>query len=223
MKKTIAFGLSLLLALSLAACGGSGKDAKGKETEKPEDTAPVEETQPTGQEKEPEPASEPAEEPAADLTWGTVLSDPSHFNKNNLTPEQIAMLEKDAKENDYTISWDKDGYLTVTEANGNVFDFTGSWPKNELTEKVPVPNTDWVISSAMDGASFVAALHWTMDDAKAYAASLKEKGYDRDVSEMSGLIYLFMANNGEYTVTVSVSADYDAVQNNGAVIITPKD
>ncbi|VDN34104.1 unnamed protein product [Cylicostephanus goldi] len=118
--------------------------------------------------------------------------------------EQLDAIEQDAKENGYTYGWDEDGYLVITESNGDTIAWGSKWEKNDKVEDT----------------GYAAMLAWTLKDAQEYGEKLKKAGYDQDVTSMdTDSMYMYLGSNGEYMATVTWGAGDGT---NGALSISHK-
>lgn len=205
MKKFGVILCALMLSLSFAACGDKAKDSKdGDASEKAVSTAKTD--------------TEKSKNATADVK--AILANPSTFNKDNLSREQLDAIEKDAKENGYTYDWDADGYLVITESNGDTIAWNSKWEKNEFTEQVPAPNEDFIVASQTAEAGYTAMLAWSLEDAEKYGEKLKNAGFDQDVTSMdTESMYIYIGGNDKYMVTVSWSFGDGT---NGALSISRK-
>ncbi len=136
---------------------------------------------------------------------GDIHSMMESVNRNNMTPDQIASIEADAKENGYEIDWNADGSLVIIE-DGNTLSTSGTWPDNKFTKAVPTPKVGSVTASDLGDDECTVIMNWTAEDAKTYVGELKKAGFDRGAEEqdlaMMGM-YTFSASNGELTVSVT--------------------
>ncbi len=86
----------------------------------------------------------------------------------------------------------------------NVKNVSSKWENNEYTRQLPKP--DIVVAAAGESdlgysASFAAA---TLAQIKAYAAKVKEAGFDKEVWESDGDTYIYSADNADgWSVMVS--------------------
>ncbi len=82
-----------------------------------------------------------------------------------------------------TIVQKPDGTWVIRDAEGNESQLGGSWPDNAFTRLIPKPPFD-MVGVAITGNEFGATFQGSsMDEVKAYAASVKAAGFDQEVSE----------------------------------------
>lgn len=223
MKKFWVMLCVLMLSLSLLACGDKKSTDDASETvvstakKDANDDAPLirEDAQ-----SESDSSSKTETSKNAEADVATILADPSTFNKANLSKEQLDAIEQDAKENGYTYGWDEDGYLVITESNGDTIAWGSKWEKNEFTEQVPALSEEFIVASKVEDTGYAAMLAWTLEDAQEYGEKLKKAGYDQDVTSMdTDSMYMYLGSNGEYMVTVTWGAGDGT---NGALSISHK-
>ena len=205
MKKTLAILLALAMALSLAACGG--KDNPAPSGSQGGD-APL--TREDGGDQSSTPAGGP-QTPATDPAGGydpsaTLQEQMDSLNRNNLTPEQIAAIEADAKEGGYEVQWEADGSMSIKDGDATLTT-SGDWPDNEFTKLIPAPKVGTIGAAQVSESDCTIIMTWTAEEAKEYAAQVKDAGFDQDVEEqdMAGMgVYAFSGFNAD-GVEVSVS------------------
>lgn len=232
-KKRIPLLLILTMALALAACGGKEKEKEAASGGQSADTPLTrsEDAPLTREDGTDTPlVREDDTDSTTDLTAGAGTRmdaiDPSgdlqsqiaNVNRNNMTPEQIADLEADAKAEGYEIDWNPDGSLVIIE-DGSAISTSGEWPDNNFTKDLPVPKAGAVTAHDLQEDECMIIMTWTAEEAKAYAEELKKAGFDQGVEEQdlaSMGIYTYSASNGEFTVTASYAGQ-------GAIDIEPTD
>ena len=225
MKKFWVMLCVLVLSLSLAACGDKDKDSTdGASSEEVVSTAKTDaDDVPLIREddnSESSTTSDTEKSENATANVATILADPSTFNKSNLSQEQLDAIEQDAKENGYTYEWDADGYLVITESNGDTIAWNSKWEKNEFTEQVPAPKEEFIVASQVEDTGYAAMLAWTLEDAEEYGEKIKNAGFDQDVTSMdTESMYMYLGINDEYMVTVTWGAGEGT---NGALSISRK-
>lgn len=187
MKKITWIVLSLLLAISLAACGGNSP-SKDAET-RPADNTPLTRT-------EQEITSDATEPLSTDNSSMSLEDFLRGANRNSMTAEQIAALEADAAQNGYEIQWQADGSLVIVD-DGNTTSLNGNWPDNAYTKGIPAPDFD-ILATSDDGSTFTAVFgEVTKEQVAAYAEALKEAGFTVDAEttdqDIAGMVMYYYA------------------------------
>ncbi|MDR1464299.1 MAG: hypothetical protein LBJ11_03220 [Oscillospiraceae bacterium] len=216
MKKAFLLVLALVLALSLAACGG--KDNTDSGTLNRDDGN----TPGTSQGGTTNPGSVP--DLSALMGGNTKLS--------GLDAAQKQAIIDAAKADGVTVEFKADGSTVITEADGQksiqnpdgtwTFEdedgthnvqIGGEWPDNEFTKLLPKPEFPSMNGASTTEEGFsISFPNTTVEQTKAYVEKVKAKGFtvDADITdEKYGdvVVYLYSANNGNgYRIEVSFSS-----------------
>ncbi len=217
MKKITAILLVLLLAFSLAACGGD---------KQPNNDDPLNRDDPsTSQTQSGENNGDTSGAPdvdfneimggATDTVWG---------KQDEATKQQII---SEAKADGYDVTFGADGSMTlvnpttgetvIQNSDGTwTFDdgegsgqLGGSWPDNEFTKLIPNPGFDMLMTST-EGNDFTAAFsNTTVEQLREYTEKVKAAGFTIDAETMDEdaggmVIYTYTAKNAQgYTIQIS--------------------
>ena len=203
MKRIFAILLALAMVFALSACGGKddpapsgsqGSTAANQGGAGPESGTPT-------------PDQPPAIDPTGGYDPGADLQEQiDSLNRNNLTPEQIAAIEADAKEGGYEVQWEADGSMSIKDGDATLTT-SGDWPDNEFTKFIPAPKVGTIGAAQVTESDCTIIMTWTAEEAKEYAVQVKDAGFDQDVEEqdMAGMgVYAFNGFNAD-GVEVSVS------------------
>lgn len=115
-----------------------------------------------------------------------------------------------------TVIQSKDGTVQNIEGEGGSAKLNDTWPKNELTDLLPVPDFKVESETEINGKLTVQFGEVSIADMRAYAAEVKAAGFDVDVAESeSDGMYSFKAYNAD-GVKVELST-----MGVGSVKITP--
>ena len=213
MKKRLGLLLTMLLVLSLAACGqGSG----GASTQgQGGSDAPLEREDNSAQKSETAASKSDENEKSVEGTGiggtgYTSISDVQSATdvvwgkQDDVSRQEIIDA---ARAEGMEVSFGDDGSMTITDADGNVFvqnpdgswmemdedgtvsQLGGSWPSNEFTKLIPDPGFEMLGLSASD-EEFTAAFQGAgVEDVRAYAAKVMAKGFTIDAEEQDQEIY----------------------------------
>lgn len=206
MKRLFAILLALAMVFALSACGG--KDDPAPSGGSQGGNAPLTREDPSAQSSTPTPdAQTPVTDPAGGYDPGADLQEQiDSLNRNNLTPEQITAIEADAKEGGYEVQWEADGSMSIKDGDATLTT-SGDWPDNEFTKLIPAPKVGTIGAAQVSESDCTIIMTWTAEEAKEYAAQVKDVGFDQDVEEqdMAGMgVYAFSGFNAD-GVEVSVS------------------
>ena len=106
-----------------------------------------------------------------------------------------------------------DGTWTFTDANGNEASLGTDWSSNEYASLLPEPTVGTISSIATEGTTCTVLISWTVEEAKAYATTVKGTGFNLNVEEIDIMgIYNFSATNADgVTVTVMYTGDIGCI------------
>ncbi len=116
-----------------------------------------------------------------------------------------------------TIVQKPDGTWVIRGENGEEGQIGGSWPDNEFTKLLPKPDYAVMAASTTEQQFSVSFADMTVEEVRAYAEEVKEKGFTVDAEitdqEFEGLfIYSYRAQNADgYIVTVTYTDGYCGV------------
>lgn len=214
MKRFFAMLLTLAMVFALSACGGKDNPAPSGGSQGGD--APLTREDPSAQSSTPTPDTQtPVSDPTGGYDPGADLQEQiGILNKNNLTTEEIAAIEADAREGGYEVAWAEDGSIIISDG-GNTLSFSGGWPDNDLTKLIPKPDSAEVVGVQEGEASCTILLTWTIEDAKAYAQKLIAAGFDQDVEEQDmadmGMYILVCYNADGVQVSVTFTGESNAI------------
>ena len=231
MKKLIALILSLLMILSLAACGGSGKNDDPLNRE--------DGTKKTSNSSDPDnPGGASGIKDNAPLTFIALLQyaesgDTSVFTPHMLSETEKAQLRASVEAEGGTVDFGADGSITVNgrggsyftialdgsvngvDDEGNPFGFKNSkeWPDTAFGKAVP--KADFPIKMQVEDEESLMIMfeNVTYDQAKAYGAKLSEAftvdAYVTDMKENN--MYSFIGKNAN-----DISVEFNYLVMNGS-------
>ena len=213
MKKSIAVIISLMLLLSLVACGGNEETPSGSGT---------------GQQgKQTQGGTKNSGDAAPDIDFGSIMAGngatDTVWGKQDAATRQ-AILDA-AKEDGYDASFGADGSLTIKDpesgktyvqkpdgtwtyqdAEGGEAQLGGNWPDNEFTKLLPKPDFE-IYAAGTEGNGFAVVFsNPTVEQMREYAEKVKAAGFTDNLEtedyDMGGMVmYNFTASNAEgYTV-----------------------
>lgn len=202
MKKILALGMAIVIAASFSACGGTKDETEKDQTKAPETTA--------------------AETLSDEEIYEAIKSGELSEVISKYSPEVKEELVNAFREEGCELTFGDDGSTTFIMADGSVAiqDASGKWtyktadgqesvfdtdwPDNEYTQRIPAP--EMIVGvSGIDGENFIAMfVDASIDDMAAYAAEIKNSGFDQNViEERNDEVYYFSAgDNDGYLVTL---------------------
>ena len=238
MKKLIALVLSLIMILSLAACGGSGKD---DETLRREDG-----TKKTSNETPGNPGGASGINSNVPLSFISLLQyaesgDTSLFTPHMLSETEKAQLRASVEAEGGTVDFGADGSITVNgkggsyftisldgsvngvDDEGNPFGFNKNnkeWPSGAFGKAVPKADLDISMQIEDDESLMIMFENVTYDQAKAYGAKLRGAGftvdaYETDMKESN--MYSFTGKNAD---DISVEFNYLVMHGSATCALT---
>ena len=207
--------ITALLMLALAACG---EDSSKKNNDEPltrddgkSTTAPY-----TGE--------------TPNIDFGSIIANKGTSDATIWGYEDEAVKQaiiNQARADGYNVSFGADGSMIITEedgskliqktdgtwtfedADGSTSQLGGKWPDNEYTKLIPNPGFTLTGASSTDSDFTAVFQDVTAEQAKAYGAKVKDKGFTIDAEEenqnAAGIeIYRYTAKNAsEYTITLA--------------------
>jgi len=215
MKKAILLALALILALSLAACGGKDNNTSGSDdplNRQSSSTTTPETSTPTGNVPD-----------LAGAIGGTgKLSDYDAATRQAMIDEARAEGGDLEFKSDGSVAYtdpdgskviqNSDGTWTYEDENGNQGQVGGNWPDNEFTKLLPKPDFAMTAANTSGDTFSVGFASVTVEQVKAYVEQVKSKGFTvdpdlQDENVMGIVVYTYEAKNADgYMVTITYAA-----------------
>ena len=120
-------------------------------------------------------------------------------NWNDFTSDEQMAISQKAIDTQVTLAVSDSGVIKIVDVSGIVIEYGGSWPSEDaLVKDFPVPKNKVVYTRTLTGIMCQVALRATMDEAKAYAESLTELGFNAEVIETENEgTYWYSAENSK--------------------------